>query len=112
MFGGEGCMEPNTEHPSFAPRSTTGSGLGWLALGIALFGWFLADTAPSSRRVSVDWLETRLYENLVFGSIAAIGVGLGIRAGRVGRWPWLGWLAVGVGGALVIRSVANIARWL
>lgn len=105
-------MEPHDVLPSNEPRRGGGSGLGWLALGVGLFGWFLAADPPSSRRVSVDWWEVQLYEAAVFGSIAAVAVGFGLRAARGGRPRWMGWAAVVVGGALAVRSVAQIARWL
>ena len=88
------------------------SGLGWIALGIGLFGWFLAADPPSSRRVSVDWWETRLYESAVFGLVAAVAVGLGIRAIRTNRTQWAGWTAIAVGSILAVRSIAQIAYWL
>jgi hypothetical protein len=53
-----------------------------------------------------------LYEAAAFGSVAAVAAGVGVRAARVGRPRWLGWAAVAVGGALAVRSIAQIARWL
>src|SRR5579871_6548978 len=97
-----------------ATKAKAGGGgcLGWVAVGIALFGWFEADNLPSSRRVSVDWWETRLYESCFIGLLGAAAVGLGLRAVRVCRPRWVGWVGVGMGGALAVRSAVQIGRWL
>jgi hypothetical protein len=105
-------LEPHDVPSSNGLRQGGGSGLGWLAVGVGLFGWFLAKDPPSSRHVSVDWWETRLYEAAVFGAVAAVAVGLGLRAARSGRPRWVGWAAVVVGGALVVRCIVQIGRWL
>jgi hypothetical protein len=90
-----------------AKLNKSGGCLGWLAIGSALFGWFKYDDLTVSR-----WPESRLYEYFTVGLFGAIVVGLGLRAVRVSRPRLLGWVAVGLGGALVVRAAHHIARWL
>src|SRR5262249_15529342 len=45
------------------------------------------------------------------GGLRRRGAELGVRAARAGGPRWVGWVAVGLGGALALWSVVQIARW-
>jgi hypothetical protein len=93
-------------------KTKPGAGPGCFAIVIALFSWFVAAHVPSSRRVSIDWWEIRLYESFWVGALAAVALGIGLWAARACRPRWVGLIAVVLGSALVAHSIAKIARWL
>jgi len=83
-----------------------------VGLGLALVVGFMMANAPSRGRLTWEWSEARLHEAVVFGSIAAVVVGLGVRSARRERPRWVGLAAVALGGVLVARCVAELARRL
>jgi hypothetical protein len=83
-----------------------------VGLGLGLVVCFLMANAPSRGRLTWEWSEARLHEAVLFGSIAAVVVGMGVRSARRERPQWVGLVAIAFGGVLVARCVAELARRL
>lgn len=66
--------------------------------------------APSVGRVTWEWSEARLHEAALFGSIAAVVVGMGGWSARRERSRRVGFAATASGAVLVARCVVELAR--
>lgn len=84
----------------------------WLAIGFALSGAAtVAVVAAATAGISpFDRLPDR-WAYVLFGAVPSLGVlalvtGLAARHGP--RWRWLGWVAAGIGGALVLGAIAVV----